>query len=154
MYRPVIIVCLSVVAGCSQSSKSQNSVHEVGGSNTERVARVTAMIARHKELPTAILNAHFIEEQIGDGGFGSADFRAFYLVEVDPRVIPRWTRDLTPLPTAVEYEAPAQDRDWWIDRNDFGSLQFYQPDALTSRIHGWIGVSQKTGRIYIFTFTN
>lgn len=60
---------------------------------------------------------------------------------------------LTPLGAIAEYGSPIQPRDWWIARESFASLQFYKPDILTGRVHGWIGVSQETGRIYIFTFT-
>ena len=153
MFRFATIVCLFALTACSKSSAPKSSVHEVAGSSTERVARVSAIITKHKAPPTAILDAHFVEEQTGDGVLGPSDFRTFYCVEVASQDVSQWTQILMPLGTAAEYDAPAQPRDWWISRDTFASLQFYKPDILTGRVQGWIGVSPQTGRIYIFTFT-
>jgi hypothetical protein len=147
--------CLALLAltACSRSSTPKPTVREVTGSSDDRIARVSAIIAKHKTPPTAILDAHFVREQTGDGVLGPSDFRTFYLVEVAPQDVSRWTQALTPLGGVAEYNAPAQSRDWWIAHDAFRSLQFYKPDPLTGRVHGWIGVSPETGRIYIFTFT-
>jgi hypothetical protein len=153
MFRFTLIVCLLALTACSKNSAPRRSIHEVTGSSTERIAGVTAVITTHKVPPTAILDAHFVEEQTGDNVLGPSDFQAFYFLEVAPGDVSQWTQILTPLGTAAEYAAPAQPRDWWIARDSFASLQFYKPNILTGRIHGWIGVSQQTGRIYIFTFT-
>ena len=153
MLRFVTIACLSALAACSRSSAPKTSVHEVTGKSSERVTAVSAIITKHKAPPTAILDAQFVEEQTGDGGLGPSDFRAFYFVQVAPQDVAQWTQILTPLAATAEYDAPAQLRNWWIARDTFASLQFYKPDTLTGRVHGWIGVSQQSGRIYIFTFT-
>lgn len=153
MVRLIIVACLFALAGCRTSSTPDSSVYEVTDSHTERVAVVSAIIAKHVAIPTAILDAYFVEEQIGDGELGPSDYRAFYAVEVAPQEISQWTQLLTPLDMRPQYVAPAQLRDWWVPRDTFTSLQFYQPDLLTGRIHGWIGISQQTGRMYIFTFT-
>jgi hypothetical protein len=153
MFRFSLIVCLVALTACGESSTPKWSVYEVTGSRPERVARVSAIIAKDKAPPTAILDARFVEEQIGDGFLGPSDFREFYFVEVAPQIIAQWTRILTPLDETAEYAAPAQPRDWWATRDTFASLQFYKPNILTGRIHGWIGVSRQTGRIYISTFT-
>jgi hypothetical protein len=156
MLRLAIIVCLFALMACSKSSESnapKSSAREVTGISTERVAGVSAIMAKHKAPPTAIRDAHFLEEQTGDDVLGPADFRAFCVIEVAPQDISKWMQLLTPLGATAEYGAPAQPRDWWITRDTFASLQFYKPDILTGRIYGWIGVSQQTGRIYIFTFT-
>lgn len=153
MFRFATIVCLIAFTACSKSSVSKSSVHEVSGSSTERVAGVSAIITKRKALPTGVLDAHFMEEQTGDGVLGPSDFRAFYFLEVAPQDVSQWIQTFTPLGATAEYDAPAQPCDWWITRETFTSLQFYKPDILTGRVHGWIGVSQQTGRIYIFTFT-
>jgi hypothetical protein len=159
MLRFATIVCLFALMACSKSSESsesnapKSSVREVTGISTERVAGVSAIMTKHKEPPTAILDAHFLEEQTGDGVLGPSDFRAFYVIEVAPQDISKWIQLLKPLGATAEYGAPAQPRDWWITRDTFASLQFYKPDLLTGRIYGWVGVSQQIGRIYIFTFT-
>jgi hypothetical protein len=156
MLRFVIIVCLFALMACDKSSETsapKRSVHEVTGTSAERVAGVSAIMVKHKAPPTAILDAHFLEEQTGDDVLGPADFQAFCFIEVAPQDVSQWMQVLTPLGATPEYGAPAQPRDWWITRDTFASLQFYKPDILTGRIHGWIGFSQQTGRIYIFTYT-
>jgi hypothetical protein len=84
---------------------------------------------------------------------GPSDFQAFYLIDVAPQDVAQRTNVLTPLAGTPEYDAPAQPREWWIARDAFASLRFYNPDTLTGRVHGWIGVSPQTGRTYIYTFT-
>lgn len=155
MFRFVIIVCLFAFTACNKSSSSppKSLVHEITGSSPERVAGVSAILTKHKAPPTIILDSHFVEEQIGDGAFGPSDFQTFYFIEVAPQDISQWIQILTPLGATPEYNAPAQLRDWWVSRDSFASLQFYKPDILTGRVNGWVGVSQQTGRIYIFTFT-
>jgi hypothetical protein len=153
MYRFAIIVSLFALTACSNLNAIKNSVYEITGSSTERIRGVSAIITKYKALPTAILDAQFIEEQIGDGVLGPSDFREFYFLEVAPQNVSQWAEILTPLEAIAEYDAPAQPRNWWIAHDTFASLQFYQPRVLTGRVNGWIGVSQKTGRIYIFTFT-
>jgi hypothetical protein len=153
LFRFISFTCLLALAACSRTNAPRTSHHEFTGSSSERVAAVTAIITKHKAPPTAMLDAQFLEEQTGDGNLGPSDFRAFHFVEVAPQDVARWTEVLTPLSGTAEYNAPVQPREWWIARDAFASLQFYKPDILTGRVHGWIGVSQQTGRIYIFTFT-
>lgn len=152
MYRFFIIVYLFILIACSEGNAPKISVHEVTGSKMERVADVSAIIAKYKAPPTAILDAHFVEEQTGDGVLGPSDFRAFYFINVEPKDVSYWTKFFAPLGKTPEYNAPAQ-ANWWIARDTFDSLQFYKPDILTGRVNGWIGVSHQTGNIYIFTFT-
>ena len=153
MFRYVIIACVFALTACNRNSSPKTSVHEVTGNTTQRAAAVSAIVAKHKIPPTAIQDAHFVEQQTGDGQLGPSDFEAFYVLEVAPQDVSQWTRLLTPLTAKSEYHAPAKPRDWWIAREAFASLQFYTPDILTGKLLGWIGVSLQTGRIYIFTFT-
>jgi hypothetical protein len=153
MFKFAIIFCLFAIAACSKISPLKSSAYEVTGSSTERVAGVLAIITKHKAPPTALLDAHFLEEQTGDGVLGPSDFRGFYLLKVAPQDISRWMQIFQPLGVKAEYNAPVEPRDWWVTHDTFSSLQFYQPDILTGEVHGWIGVSPQTGSIYIFTFT-
>ena len=149
----LIILCLLALMACGKNRAPKSSVHEVNGSVVTRAATISAIIAKHKAPPTIIRDAQFVEERTGDGVLGPSDFRAFCLVEVAPQDVSRWTQILSPLEMTAEFAAPIQPRDWWIARDAFAALQFYKPNILTGRIHGWIGVSKQTGRIYIFTFT-
>jgi hypothetical protein len=153
MLKYVLIACVIALTACSRKSPPRDPVYEITGDRTKRVASVSVIIARQQPPPTAILDAHLVEEQLGDGEMGPSDFRTFCVLEVAPLDVPPWTQLLTPIAARVEYAAPAEPRDWWIARDAFASLQFYEPDPLTGRLYGWIGVSPQTGRIYIFSFT-
>ncbi|CAN1209771.1 hypothetical protein TUMEXPCC7403_06070 [Tumidithrix helvetica PCC 7403] len=148
-----MIMAAIALTACSPVSAPKTTVREITGNTTQRVADVSAILTKHKAPPSAILDAHFVEEQIGDGNLGPSDFRAFYVLEVAPQDVPRWMQLLTPLTNKPDYNAPAEFKNWWIARDVFPSLEFYKPDALTGRMHGWIGISRWKGRIYIFTFT-
>jgi hypothetical protein len=159
--RLAIAPSLILLVSCNRNAPPQpmtrqpvvHQVYEAGGSKQQRIQEITALIEKHQTLPTAITDSYFLEEQIGDGEFGPSDYRDFYAVEVVPQAIDRWKQDLTPLQEVPDYVAPLQPQNWWIDREAFPSLQFYQPDPLTGRSTGWIGISPQTGKIYIFTFT-
>jgi hypothetical protein len=161
MIRFTLVACAIALSACSLDKPSKisehnapkTSVYEIAGDKIQRVAGVSRLIAKQKTPPTAILDAHFIEEQIGDGNLGPSDFQAFYVLKVAPQSIAKWTNLLTPLTEKADYAAPKQPRDWWIDRANFNKLKFYKTDTLTMRIHGWIGVLPQTGHIYISTFT-
>lgn len=74
MLRFATIVSLVTVIACKKSSSPGKSTYEVNGSSAERIAAVSALITKHRAPPTAIVDAHFLEEQIGDGGLGPSDF--------------------------------------------------------------------------------
>lgn len=153
MPRFAFLLCLFALTACNKGAPAKHSVQEVAGSSAERVAAVSSILARHKAPPTAILDAHFTQEQTGDGVLGPSDFRSFYGIVVAPQHVAQWTQLLTPLGGKAEYAMPKEPGDWWIERGSFEALQFYKPDTLTGRVHGWIGIAPQTGRIYIFTFT-
>jgi hypothetical protein len=136
-------------------NSTQSQVFEVTGNQDRRIARVSAILAKHIVLPTAILDAHFIQEQIGDGYLGPSDFRSFSAVKIAPKDIGKWSKllKLTSIAKKTEYAQPRLARNWWISSADFGSLQFYEPRALTGRSNGWIGIDRQTGVMYIFSFT-
>ncbi|MBE9061067.1 hypothetical protein [cf. Phormidesmis sp. LEGE 11477] len=153
-----IITCFVTLTACGQNSTirsraSQVSVYQIKGDRTERTASVSAILNENVAPPTAILDANFLQQQLGDGEFGPSDYQTFYFVEVASQDIAQWIQLLTPLTPSPNYIAPAQPIDWWITRDDFTTLQFYEPSALFGETHGWVGVSAQTGRLYIFTFT-
>lgn len=151
--RLALIVGLLALAACDENRAAETSVAEVTGSRGERVARISAILAKDRTPPTAISDAHFLEEKLGDGIGGPSDYREFYVLQVAPQDVSKWTQILRPLEEEAGYGAPETPRDWWLPREAFASLQLYKPNPLTGRIHGWIGVSPPTGRIYIATFT-
>ncbi|HBJ86642.1 MAG TPA: hypothetical protein DDZ88_22850 [Verrucomicrobiales bacterium] len=117
---------------------------------------MTAMITKHMPLPGPLLDASFLEEQIGDGVLGPSDFRAFYVLTVAPDEIPAWTKLMALMKTPdlmPEYAKPKQKPDWWLDPGSFPTLKLFSPQKITGRIHGWAGIAPAEGKIYIYTFT-
>ena len=153
MLKHLAICLLLVLTACNQSNQPKISVYETVGTSSQRVNEVAAILAKHKALPTSLEDANFLEEQIGDGNLGQSDYRDFYFIQVSPQEIAQWTQSLIPRPATPNYEMPSKSCPWWISEEPFKSLQFYKPETLTGRFNGWIGVSQDTGRIYMFTFT-
>jgi len=149
----VIVVLGLVLTGCSQNNASKFTEHEISGTTAQRVARTTAILEKTHPLPSALIEAQFLEEQTGDGNLGPSDFEAFYRIDVTPTDIPAWTSLLTPLASKAEFAAPRRAHGWWVSAGAFGALRFYEPAALTGKAHGWIGISPEQGVIYIYTFT-
>lgn len=148
-----LIIFVFIFTACSQSNMSKKSIDGLTGDITQRVAKISALIKKHKALPTTILDAYFVEEKIGGGILGPSDFRTFYVIEVAPQDLAQWTKNFIPVSIDPQYVAPAEHCDWWISSQNFSSLKFYQPDSLIGNSDGWMGVSSQKNRIYIFTFT-
>jgi hypothetical protein len=133
----------------------QNSTREAVGSKAERVAEVTRIIARTSPLPGPILDAHFVEEQTGDGRLGPSDFASFCALTVAPGDLAAWRAALQPIEaqnTPPKLVDPKQAQPWWVTQTDFGTLQFYSPKSLTGRHNGWVGIAPD-GRIFVYSFT-
>ncbi len=153
MKAPAWLFLLSMAA-CSP--KPAESSYEMKGSQSERIAAVSQLISKHASLPGALLDAHFFEEQIGDGRLGPSDFTAFYALTIAPADLPVWNSALAPIQppnTPPEYTTPKQPLPWWLTQDDFLFLKFYEPKAITGRIHGWIGIAPNGGKIFIYVFT-
>jgi hypothetical protein len=125
----------------------------VQGEQAQRVSAISATLSRVSAPPTPILDAQFVEEQIGDNQLGPADFRAFMLIEIVTGDVAAWQSLLTPPDQQPTYAEPSQPNSWWLTEAHFATLQFYAPEALSSRANGWIAVDAKRGRIYVYSFT-
>jgi hypothetical protein len=151
--------CILFLASCSSPLSTTNPtpppppIIAVTGDRPARIATVSATISKVRALPSAILDAQAVEEKIGDGDLGPSDWRSFSVVVVAHQDVDKWRKLLIPIATKPTYTQPNRRDDWWIDRVNFDSLQFYEPVTLTNRNNGWIGISSKTGQIYLFTFT-
>ena len=153
----ILMLGLLFIAGCNNTDlakpAAKNSVYEVSGTVAERIATVTHLVFKDKKLPSLLLDAHFLEEQIGDGVLGPSDYRSFSCLKVAVQDLAQWLQLLTPLNEKVPYITPNKSYAWWINQRDFAGLQFFEPNGLIGYAQGWIGIDQKTGSIYIFTFT-
>ena len=154
MRRTVTLILLGTLAACGPR-EPQESTHEIHGTKEERVAVISKLISTAAPLPGAILDAHFIEEQTGDGRLGPSDFRAFYALTVAPDDLALWRSALPPMKSSMPspgYATPKQPRDWWTTQKDFDGLEFFSPKSLTGRSNGWIGIAPD-GRIFIYAYT-
>jgi hypothetical protein len=142
--------------GACDSKPAAESYFEITGTQSERIAKVSQRLAAQAPLPGALLDAHFLEQQYGDGVMGPSDFTAYYALTVAPADLPAWQASLAPLEplnASPTYAAPKQPAPWWMTREEFSQLQFYSPKAYTGRSHGWLGIVPGSGKIFIYAFT-
>lgn len=150
---------LLLLGACSPKSAAK-STNEIAGTQSERVTEISNMISKHTPLPSPLLDAHFIEEQIGDGRLGPSDYKSFYAFTVAPADLPLWRTALSsakPLnhfsnDDEIKRVVPTKAQSWWVTAADLGKLEFYSPQALTGQADGWVGIAPD-GRIFIYTFT-
>lgn len=69
---------------------------------------------------------------------GPSDYGDFYMIDVDKSILAKWKMLMTPLKEIPEYHAHKTMREWWINRDSYPSLRFYDPKIFTGRIHGFI----------------
>ena len=149
-----LLLLFSVAARTPE--RSAESSYEITSTQAERVAAVSQLFSKAFSLPSPLLDAHFIEQQIGDNQFGPADFTAFYALTVAPADLSAWRSGLSTLQapnTPPRYATPNQQVAWWLTPDDFTKLTFYSPHSLTERINGWVGIAPESGKIFIYTFT-
>jgi hypothetical protein len=152
--RTLSLLLLCLVAACSPKRPAE-STHKIDGTQAERVAEVTKQLGRNAKLPGPLLDAHFVEEQTGDGKLGPADFAAFYALTVAPADLPAWHAALAAIPvvnSGGSYAAPKKAQPWWVSEPDFKKLNLCGPKSLTGRVNGWVGIAPD-GRIFIYAFT-
>lgn len=147
-----LLSVLLLIAGCDGKGTFPNPATEIGGDSAARVSAVTTILAKQQAPPTTIVDAHFLEEETGDGQFGPSDYHDFTHIKVAPQDVSKWTKTLATLSPKPIYSAPKNPRAWWLKPQNFGALRFYEPVSLTGDDNGWVGVST-TGDIYIYTST-
>ena len=105
-------------------------------------------------MPSAILDAHALQENIGDGFLGPSDHVFFRHIQVAPEDVAKWTSRLSVISEPVTYAAPEKMQNWWVLSQAFPHLAFYQAASpISGSAHGWIGVSPSDGHIFVFGYT-
>lgn len=158
LMKTLALLLLCTMVACSP--KPPESSWTVDGTTPERVAVIAKLLSKTAPLPSALLDAHFVEEQIGDGRLGPSDFYAFYALTVAPDDLPAWRAALSESRTwnrfsndeDIRRAAPKKAQPWWVSGADLGALEFYSPHSLTGRANGWVGIAPD-GRIYVYAFT-
>jgi hypothetical protein len=156
------VLGLALIMGFAGTScgkrEAPANIAQISGTSAERTAKVKTFFLRHMpSLPGPISDAHLLEEQIGDGRLGPSDFSWFAAFTVPIDDLERWTATFAPLEShnqPVGFSAPGKTPcPWWLQPNEFKRLKFYSPLSLTGRSHGWIGVDDVSGRIFLHAFT-
>jgi hypothetical protein len=156
--KTLALLLLCTAAACSP--KPPESSQTIDGTTLERVAVISKLLSKTAPLPSSLLDAHFVEEQTGDGRLGPSDFKAFYALTVAPADLPAWRAALSESKTwnrfandeDIRRAAPKKAQPWWVSVADLGTLEFYSPQSLTGRFNGWVGIAPD-GRIFVYSFT-
>lgn len=162
IYSGLSLLLPSLIAACGPPEEPQAippAPVEIAtittGTATDRISQIAPVLSI--EPPSNLQDAYFIEERIGENSRltvpGPSDYHSFYRLEVEPVSIDLWRQNLVQLETDATYAEPTEHYDWWLTPEQFEQLELYQPDGLTQRIHGWVGILPETGEIYIYTFT-
>jgi hypothetical protein len=150
--KTIVVLLLCMMAACTPSKPFELS-HEITGTQSERIEKVSQLIKA--PLPSPLLDAYHVEQQIGDGQLGPSDFTGFYALTVAPADLAAWRSALPKMQasnTPPKYVTPKQPLPWWLTHNDFLELTFYSPKLLTGRSLGWVGIAPN-GKIFVYTFT-
>jgi hypothetical protein len=121
-------------------------------SASERVAFVRKMLSL--EAPP-ILDAHYVEVQLGDGVMGPADYQFFARVMIAPENMEAWRQLLQAESETVSISTPAAPAGvtWWLPAQDVEQYDFYDAQPLLGR-DGFVALHRAgEGVLYIFTFT-
>jgi hypothetical protein len=152
--KSITVLLLCFLAACSPDRPAE-STYETVGTQAERVAEVSKLISKSTRLPSPLLDAHFIQQKIGDGRLGPSDYSTFYALRIAPADLAAWRSALEPIEAQnkpILFASPREPRAWWLTQDEFHDLTFYSPVRLTGRLHGWVGVAPD-GRIFAYGFT-
>ncbi len=147
-----LAILILLLIGCNKGAVWQKTLDSSQTQNpTERITVLKKIMS--VEPPTQILEAQYIEYQIGDNFLGPADYRFYAKIVVEPKNISKWRRELQPKIAPTELPA-SPEISWWLSGQKKEEFEFYAPHKLFRRIHGFVAVSLKNeGIIYIYTFT-
>ncbi len=155
----IIFSCAAFLLGCDRN-ESHNvdapikvSAQEMTGTNSQRIDQIEVLLKQYQPFPKPLENAHFLEEKIGDGILGPADYLRFYALTASSINLSDWVKTLKIIEQRPSYTAPAVLPPWWVTKQDFNTLKFYKLSTPSGEDHGWIGVSENLKKAYIFTFS-
>ena len=105
--------------------------------------------------PGKVVDARFIELQIGDGRLGPTDFKFFARIDIDPEEIGRWRNILKPgtASASPEFTSPGPPASWWLGESGFDKAALFQPKELFGRINGWVIFDPDSTCLWVYTFT-
>lgn len=153
MHMIRLLFCsILLISACSAAERTPTKAFEVTGSQAERVASVVAGLLPPEALASGVLDAHLLEERIGDGNFGPADYQTFIHLIVAPHDVARWKAELHLRSSSATYAAPAAPPAWWLTEQRFNQLERFDSATLVGH-NGWITLDATSGEIFIYFFT-
>ena len=152
----LLVVCLAFAAQQTVTEHFGVSLcDETFYGHGSRRANITKQLSRNGKLPGVLLDAQVVQEKIGDGVLGPADFHTFYALTVPAADLPAWRTALAASPVLngpAAYAAPKAPTAWWLKPAEFGKLELFGAKPLTGLVNGWVGLLPD-GRIFIYSFT-
>ena len=143
------------LAGCDVT---ENPILDSSGLGLEeRVAVMNKIIEPLSEVPSEILDAHYIETRIGDEPFdrlGPSDFLFFALIKVPKEEAKKWSQNLKePYNGVTQFSSPEIPNKWWLAKEKFMELKLYETKTYFGRYNGWMAINNANGLIYVHTYT-
>lgn len=118
----------------------------------ERVIQMTNLLERKMPLPGPILEAEYLEEQVGNGFLAPSDFYFFAKLIVSKDDFGLWKSVTGEKIAKWDYLTPKADLPWWPTKSEAEKLLKFSPKQMFGRSHGWVGFSSDNKTIYVLTF--
>ncbi len=148
----------AVLSGCNVTEKYIFDSSGLG--LEERIAVMNKIIEPLSEVPSEILDAHYIETRIGDGQvdpfarLGPSDFLFYALIKVPKEEAKKWSQNLKePYNGVTDFSSPEISNKWWLAKEKFMELRLYETKTYFGRFNGWMAIDDANGRIYVHTYT-
>ena len=151
-----ILLCFALAACGPTPQKRTRS--EIGGTQKERIARATTILAKYCQLPGPLLDAHMAEDVADNSGGmvpGPSDSYLSGVITFPASDLPKWKATLSPRlsgTTVAEFHSVLGPPTWWPAATAFEGCEFYAPRKLTGRSGGFLAVSPSAAAIYFSTF--
>ncbi|MFZ2282063.1 MAG: hypothetical protein WAW39_29975 [Prosthecobacter sp.] len=152
----ILLVC--TLSACGPTPQKQTRA-EITGTQTERVTRATAILAKYATLPGPLLDAHMAEDIADNSGGmvpGPSDSTLSGVITFPAADLPKWQKILAPQTSHVDspsYGGHSPAPTWWPAAAAFKDCEYYEPKKLTGRTFGFVALSPSAAAIYFSTFS-
>ena len=150
-----IVLCLALAA-CGPTPQKQTR-SEITGTQQERVARATTILAKYCQPPGQLLDAHMAEDVADNSGGmvpGPSDYYLSGVITFPASDLPKWRDLLSPLrphAPSLDFHSVLSPPAWWPPSSAFEGCEFYEPRKLTGRSSGFVALSPSASAIYFNT---
>lgn len=153
---------LSILLACTLSACGPNETRdEITGTQSERVIRANAILAKYCKLPGQLLDAHMAEDiRDNSSGWsvpGPSNLSLSGVITFPPADLPKWQKILSPQTSHVDsphYGGHSPAPAWWPAAAAFKDCEFYETKKLTGRTFGFVALSPSAAAIYFSTASN